>query len=165
MALPRRLVQTLVLAIVLAVLLVTLITTRYRSSFLPPRSLPISSAATAVGDVGGTAAAVVAPDVFLSFPRPDIQLQCAPNYHSCGSLLAPTSTLPCCNPNSYCYRRPPYFSQCRPRNELLQSSKRLAVRVCAEAWTQCSSILSCCSPAHQCIAVAPSHLLCLPSFT
>lgn len=86
-------------------------------------------------------------------------IQCAPDYHSCGSLPAPTSQLPCCNPQSYCYRRQPYFSQCRPRTELH------LLKVCIPSWTSlCNQYddIPCCSPSHQCISITPLHSYCIP---
>lgn len=93
---------------------------------------------------------------------------CAPDYHSCGSLPAPTSSLPCCNPQSYCYRRPPYFSQCRPRDELANSRMTQldhphAVRQCATVWVRCSNVVACCNSSHQCITIAPSYTVCVSS--
>lgn len=40
---------------------------------------------------------------------------CARNYEACGAIPAPLGSSRCCNPAFFCLRRPPYFSQCRPR--------------------------------------------------
>lgn len=111
------------------------------------------------------------------------QLECAPDYHSCGSVPAPTSSLPCCNAQSYCYRRPPYFSQCRPKKELSPHKKssmhfhmlsRMPDRVPSHMVTQaptpcaqpfflnCSATLPCCNLQHVCYSFSTRFSICIP---
>lgn len=106
------------------------------------------------------------------------ELQCAPDYHACGSLPAPTPSLPCCNAASYCYRRPPYFSECRPNQMPDPDSdldRELALRLwlgrhlepaasrlepCAATLASCLS-LPCCHPHHFCLAVSARISVCM----
>lgn len=53
-------------------------------------------------------------------PRPSFtsareDVNCARDYEACGAIPAPITKSRCCNPNFYCFRQAPYFSQCRPR--------------------------------------------------
>lgn len=93
------------------------------------------------------------------------RLTCAPDYHPCGSLRAPplSSSLPCCNENSYCYRRPPYFSQCRPRNESPARQAGIHFSLCAVPFSNCSNEIPCCLPSQSCTLIAENVSLCLPS--
>lgn len=49
----------------------------------------------------------------FSSAREDIN--CARDYEACGAIPAPVTKSRCCNPDFYCFRQAPYFSQCRPR--------------------------------------------------
>lgn len=40
---------------------------------------------------------------------------CAPDYEACGAVPAPVGALRCCSASFFCFTRPPYFSQCRPK--------------------------------------------------
>lgn len=92
------------------------------------------------------------------------RLTCALDYHACGSLRAPplTSALPCCNNDSYCYIRPPYFSQCRPRNELDSRQVVMKISVCAASFSNCSGDIPCCRQTQSCTHVTDQVALCLP---
>lgn len=97
------------------------------------------------------------------------ELQCAPDGHSCGSLLAPTTTqLSCCNPKSYCYRRHPYFSQCRPRAELHALSPPYEavshqLRCIPSLLVPCNGqSLPCCSALDACVPLSKSTSFCVP---
>lgn len=55
---------------------------------------------------------------------------CAKDYEPCaGGLPSPVAMMPCCSSAFYCFRRGPYFSQCRPAandsNKQLQHSQRI----------------------------------------
>lgn len=92
------------------------------------------------------------------------RLSCAQDYHPCGSLRAPplTSALPCCNEDSYCYIRPPYFSQCRPRHELDSHQDDIKISLCAASFSNCSGDIPCCELSQMCTHVTDQVALCLP---
>lgn len=62
--------------------------------------------------------------------------ECAAAYEACGAVPAPVGHTRCCDEGFFCFTKPPYFSQCRPRCAAVGSRCRVspccAGAVCGE---------------------------------
>ncbi len=77
-----------------------------------PRAFFILGAAVTIAIVIALAGYRRSP--LISNTKEDVN--CARDYEACGAIPAPvTGSRRCCNPDFYCFRQAPYFSQCRPR--------------------------------------------------
>jgi hypothetical protein len=111
---------------------------------------------------------------------------CVPDFRACaGGVLSPVRAK-CCNPESTCFRRGRYFSQCRPRasattldgaalessvagGEFLRGRSVVSAELCAPDYGVCSagadasSALPCCSKrTFHCVRASPLFYQCLP---
>lgn len=110
------------------------------------------------------------PYIFYAATPPSHSSTCASDYDPCGGAFpTPVRNLQCCSPDFYCYTQGPYFTQCRPLDELnpvnettadLPSSRIVQPR-CATDYAHCASL--CCNLNYTCIPTTTSSHHCLPA--